>query len=78
MKTKAINHVQSGTKKSFWQSLAAFFLEEFQVLLADLPACHVLHVPVFLTMPCHKSARVRPIADRRRDVALCRDPPSEG
>ena len=25
MKTKAINHVQSGTKKSFWQSLAAFY-----------------------------------------------------
>ena len=25
MKTKAINPVQSGTKKSFWQSLAAFY-----------------------------------------------------
>lgn len=25
MKTKAINHVQSGTKKSFWQTLAAFY-----------------------------------------------------
>lgn len=25
MKTKTINHVQSGTKKSLWQSLAAFY-----------------------------------------------------
>ena len=67
-----------GDKGGGRHAFAALALEELQVLLADLRASHVLHVPVFLTMPCHKSARVRPIADRRRDVALCCGPPSEG
>ena len=36
MKTKAINHVQSGTKKSFWQTLAALYGRALPLSFLDL------------------------------------------